>query len=213
MITDASESSGDAIKRPEKRGHRFLWWILGCCLLSVVALSVVAYSFLTLDREAATLRKQVVASTNGQWKTRVQFSAGRMTMNFVRAGFSFVDRAEMVDAKLALNSVCRASVGVYERGTKETSSWSRAQLLLDTDKAMNRRGWSRLVGVISHDDTVLIYGSARSDADDPVDICLTVANDRQLVVVSATVNPDKLSELVEKHSGNELKERLKLVQL
>jgi len=176
-------------------------------------LGLAAYSVLTLDRDVAVLRKQVMAATDTTWKTQVQLSVGRWLIGLVRTGFSFVKSKDMADAKLALSSVRQASVGVYKRESAGSDSWSRERLLVDADRAMNRRGWTRLVGVVDQKDTVLIYVPAKYDAEEPIDLCLSVVNERELVVVSATIAPEGLAELIQKHAGDELKRELKLVQL
>lgn len=191
-----------------------MWpWVLGFCLAPIVVLGAIVYSVFTLDRDAAVLRQKVVAATRADWKTKVQLSAGQLAIGLVRTGFSLVDSKEIADAKLALRAVTSASVGVYERKSKAVGAWSRQQLLVDTDEAMRRRGWVRLIGVVEQKDTVLIYGPADYEATDSIDICLSVVNERDLVVVSATIRPAELAELVEKHAGDQWPQGLKRVRL
>lgn len=213
MNTNTRDSGLGGLNQSAPKRRRVWLWVLGCCLAPFLILGAIAYSFLVLDRDVALLRKQVVAATHADWKTKVQMSVGQLTLGLVRTGLSFVDNKEMADAKLALRAVRCASVGVYERQMKSAGSWSQYQLLVDTDNAMSRRGWSRLVGVVDKKNTVLIYGPAHHVEDEAIDICLSVVNDHELVVVSATLSPAGLAELVERHLGDDLNRSLKRVPL
>jgi hypothetical protein len=197
---------------PRRRIWRWVFLGLGLCLAPFVILAVVAVSFLTLDRDAAVLRKQVMAATDNGWSTKVQLSVGRITLAAVRTGLAFVHNKDIEDAQLALSAISHASVGVYERNS-DRADWSRQQLFAGADKAMQRRHWTRLVGVADKKDTVLIYMPTDFDPDDPVEICLAVVNDRELVVVSTGVDASILAELAAKHSAGDLKERLHLAKL
>ena len=199
---------------PQLNRRRPLWpWVLGICLAPFVLVGAVAISVLTLDRDAALLRRHVMTGTNAEWQTKIQLSVGWIALGVVRTGLGFVHNKEMVDAQLALKAVKGASVGIYERKTLPDATWSREALFADTDRAMVRRGWSRLVGVADKKDTVIVYGPSRYDSGDPIEICLAVVNGRELVVVSATVDAEGLAELVEKHAGEELRRSLKLTKL
>ena len=172
-----------------------------------------ACSFLILDRDADVLRKQVMAGVHGDWQTRIQLSLGRVSIGAVRTGLAFVHNEKIADAKLALHALKTANVGVYQRNnTSKGETWSREQFFPSTDKAMGRRGWVRLVGVMDKKDTVLVYVPADFDAAGPIDVCVSVLNCRELVVVSATVDAAGLAALMEKYAGDELKQGLKLAR-
>ncbi len=190
------------------------WVLLGValCLAPFVVLGLIAASYLTLDRSAATLRKQVMAATDAGWSTKIQLSLGGLTLGVVRSGLSFVHGRDMDDARLALAAVRRASVGVYER-TAGSADWSREQLFINTDQAMAKRGWARLVGVAEHNDTVLVYVPQNLKQDEPVEICVAVVNGREIVVVSTSVDADKLGELAARHVPADVKHQLHLARL
>ncbi len=192
---------------PTPRRRKIWPWVLGLCFAPFVILAVVAASILTLDRDAAVLRQHVMAATDNGWSTKVQMSLGRITLGAVRTGLGFVHHKDIEDAQLALSAVRHASVGVYER-TPGRADWSRQQLFAEADKAMQKRNWTRLVGVADKKDMVLIYVPQDIDPDDPVEICLAVVNDKELVVVSTCVDASVLAELVAKHSADDVKNRL-----
>jgi hypothetical protein len=185
---------------------------LGLCLAPIVVLAVVVASYLTLNRDAAVLRQHVMAATNAEWNTKVQMSIGSTTLGAIRNGLSFVHDRHVVDAQQALAAIGHASVGVYERSSGP-ADWSRDQLFVDTDRAMQKRGWSRLVGVVDHKDTVLIYVPRDMKDDGPVDICVAVVSGRELVVASTSVDPAQLTDLVARHSAGDIKGHLRFAKL
>lgn len=184
---------------PSRR--RRLWlWALALVLTPVLLLGVAAASYLTLNRDAAALRKEVMAATDTKWDTKVQLSVGRISLWIVRQGLVFVPKAEVQEAREALRAVRSVSVGVYRPAQKDPT-WSRERLFNETDRTMRARGWTRLVGVADHRENVLIY--APDDAE-VGKVCLAVVTGRELVVVSAAINPDALGALVARHAGKHL---------
>ncbi|HKB56191.1 MAG TPA: hypothetical protein VKC51_01260 [Lacunisphaera sp.] len=192
---------------PRRRVWRWVLLGAGICLTPFVLLAIAAISFLTLNSDAAVLRKQVMAAADADWHTRVQLSVGGITLGVLRQGLHFVHARDIEEARLALGAVRHASVGVYER-TSGPADWSRPQLFADTDQAMGRRGWTRLVGVADNKDTVLIYVPQDMDTDGPVEMCLAVVNGRELVVVSTSVDAAMLAELVKQHIDHDGKGHL-----
>jgi len=201
---------------PSPAPRRKVWrWVLlglGLCLAPIVALAIVAASYISLDRDAAVLRKHVMAATNADWHTKVQVSIGSTTIGAIRSGLWFVHDKDIGDARQALAAIGHASVGVYERSSGATY-WSPEQLFADTDRAMQKRGWSRLVGVADKKDTVLIYVPTDMKGDGPVDVCLAVVTGRELVVASTSVDANELSDLVARHAGDEVKGHLRFAKL
>jgi hypothetical protein len=195
--------------------RRPVWrWVLlgvGICLAPFVLLAMVAASYLTLDRDVAVLRRHVMDATDAGWDTKVQMSVGRFTLGAIGQGLRFVQHEDIADARLALRAVKHASVGVYERGAGG-AHWSREQLFTETDEAMRKRGWTRMVGVADKKETVLVYIPTDMKDDGPVDICLAVVSGKELVVVSTTVDPEALGALVAKHAGDDLKGHLRLAK-
>ncbi|MDP2138532.1 MAG: hypothetical protein Q8J74_11840, partial [Candidatus Didemnitutus sp.] len=165
-------------------------------------------SYVTLDRDAAVLRQHVMTASGAAWDTKIQISVGRATLGPVRAGLHLVDHEHVADARLALGAVRHASIGVYELASGNVQV-SRQQLLTETDQAMRQRGWSRLLSVAEQRESVLIYVADDSASDGPLELCLAVLTERELVVVSARVNPDELGELVERHAGKELRKNFR----
>jgi hypothetical protein len=196
------------------RRHVWRWVLLGVslCLAPFVVFGMVAYSYLSLDRDVAVLRRHVMDATDAHWSPKIQVSLGRITLATIGQGLRFVHHKDIADARLALGAVRQASVGVYER-TTGGADWSRAQLFGETDRAMQQRGWTRLVGVVDHKETVLIYVSDDMKEDGPVELCLAVVTDREMVVASTTVDAGVLGELVARHTGEDVKGHLHFTKL
>lgn len=192
--------------------RRRLWpWVLGFCLAPFVVLGLAAVSYLTLDRDAAALRQHVMAASRSDWSTKVQVSVGRLTLGCVRTGLRFAECKDITDVRLALAGVKSASVGVYER-QGPAGELSREAFFVATDTAMQKRGWTRLVGVAEKREAVLIYVPENASGR-MIDVCLAVIDGKDLVVVSSTVDGDALAELVERKAGPELRRSLKISRL
>lgn len=195
---------------PAPRRQVWRWVLLGAglCLTPFVLLAVAVISYVTLDREVRVLRNHVMDATDSTWNTKVQMSVGRLTLGAIGQGLRFVDHKDMADARLALRSVKHASVGVYERRSGG-QDWSRERLFTATDRAMQKRGWTRMVGVAEKKETVLIYMQDDLGEDGPFEICIAVVNDKEMVVCSTTVDAEALGELVARHTGDDVKRHLR----
>jgi hypothetical protein len=64
---------------------------------------------------------------------------------------------------------------------------------------MQRRGWSRLVGVTEDSETVMIYTSNDVDPGSGIELCLAVLDGNDLVVVSTKIDAGALADLAEAH--------------
>ncbi len=196
------------VAKSERRLAR--WIILGLVLLitPVVMVGVGVASLFRLNRDAAFLRREVMAATNAEWNTKVQVSAGWCTLTAARTIMGFVGHEHQEEARLALSAVRRASVGVYER-VGRTGELSAEHVIAGVDRKMKDRGWSRMVGVFDYDETVLVYASDDLDSGDHMELCVAVVDGDDLVVVSAKVEASKLVELVEKQlPKGKLREKL-----
>lgn len=185
-----------------RRRRRWPWVLAAFLLTPPAVLAVMAASFLTLDREAAALRSEVMASSDHDWNTKLQLSVGRVTLGCLRLGLLFVPHPKMAEARDALAIVQSVSVGIYRPAAARTT-WSRARLFNEADRAMAARGWTRLVGVAETRENVLVYVPA--DDDELRGVCVAVATPRELVVVTANLDPEALVDFVARHAGRHLR--------
>lgn len=185
------------VAKAERRLAR--WLLLGLLLFitPVVLVGIGVASLFRLNRDAALLKREVMAATEARWNTKVQVSAGWCTLTAARTVLRFIDDKNVEDARLALAAVRHASVGVYEQ--TGDGGWSRGQLVSRTDDRMRGRGWSRLAGITQENEAVLIYTKDAAEDDDRLELCVAVVDGRELVVVSTKVDADRLFRLAEKH--------------
>lgn len=185
------------VAKSERRLAR--WLLLGLLLFitPVVLVGIGVASLFRLNRDAALLKREVMAATEARWNTKVQVSAGWCTLTAARTILRFIDDKNVEDARLALSAVRHASVGVYEQ--TGDGGWSRGQLVSRTDDRMRGRGWSRLAGITQENEAVLIYTKDSAEDDDRLELCVAVVDGRELVVVSTKVDADRLFRLAEKH--------------
>lgn len=175
--------------------RRSIWrWIALGLGLSVLIVALAVVNFLTLSRDAAALRQELFTSLNTSASPKVQINVGPGLMTLARVVVGMIDEVPP-EARQALRAVRSASVGVYSlRQPVEASR--RPGMILAADALMNRRHWSRVVGVADRDDTVLIYMPEKSPRFGPERICVAVCDGDQIVIVSAAVEPDLLVELL-----------------
>lgn len=186
---------------PVRSERRLARWILVTLLLLITPIALVGVgvaSLFGLNRDAALLKREVMAASDSDWNTTVQVNVGWCTLTAARTVLRFVDAPNVDEARLALAAVRRASVGVYQR-IGRARDWSRDQLITRTDERMTRRGWSRLVGVLDDDATVLVYASDEIDSGGKIDLCLAVIDGEEMVIVSTRVDAGALVELAGRH--------------
>ncbi len=187
-----------AVAKSERRLAR---WIILAFLVMVTPVVVVALgvaSMFRLNGEAALLRQEVMAASDSEWSTKVQVSAGWCALTTVRTILQVVEHEHRAEAQLALAAVRRASVGVYER-VGRAGEMSAGRMVTEIDRKMQKRGWSRLVGVLERNETVLVYTSDELGAGDKLEICVAVLDGDEMVIVSTKVDADKLYELASRH--------------
>ncbi len=181
--------------------RRLARWIILALLIMVTPVLVVALgvaSMFRLSSEAAMLRKEVMAASGSEWSTKVQVSAGWCALTTARTILRAVEHEHQAEARLALAAVRRASVGVYER-VGRAGEMSAGRIVTELDRKMQKRGWSRLVGVMERHETVLVYASDEVGAGGKLEVCVAVLDGNEMVIVSTKLDADKLLELASKH--------------
>lgn len=153
-----------------------------------------AINVVTLNRDARLMRNEILSTIEGHSHTQVQLSVGPTILSGVRLGLAFSDQIPR-EAKLAVNAVRSASVGVYEL-SEDAGETLRAKMFVATDQVMRRRGWTRVVVVNSDGNTVLIYMPENATDHGRQRVCLAVCERDKLVIVSATADTASLVDLV-----------------
>jgi hypothetical protein len=180
---------------PVVRSRRIWRWLLAGAGLCFAASALAVYNFVTPTREAMTLREELISALphSAHTRTQVQVTVGPVLLGTVRAVASLIDDVP-AEARLALRAVRKASVGVYElAGGLEADG--RARMVSAADDVMQRRGWTRVVGVNDKENLVLVYVPERDPSGSSERVCVAVCNDEYLVVVSGTISLAPLVEL------------------
>lgn len=186
-----------------RRSRAWIWVALGfmgVLLLVPLTLAVMVWSALHTGRDATALRLAAARASDVRWERTVEFSAGTWLFSLARFGLGFASIDQ--EARLALRSVERAEVAVFEPRPGSATPINRAAILTEADAVMTRRGWDRLVGVVDSDQTVAVYVPARSGGERQLDACILVVNQENLVVVSARTDLAPLLELLERQNPN-----------
>jgi hypothetical protein len=184
--------------RPSRRLWRILFWLgVGGAACAATTL-IVALDSLGLSRDAAVLRRELTAVTGKPATTCVQLDVGPAILGTVRFGIHWVHSIPD-EAREALAIVRSASVGVYQMKQDVRAAAGRAVDSIDV--VMHRRGWTRAVGVVNAQSTVVVYLPENASTDGPESVCFAVCDGNDLVVGSATLNPERLVKFVQKMQG------------
>jgi len=161
-----------------------------CLALLVLLLSATGCT--RLDRDTRALRDSLTKASGSEWQEQVEISAGFFTVGLVKTIVAFTDAPP--EARTALSALRGADVGVYRlEGTAgEPASLS---FLPTADRAMASQGWERVVGVENRHDHVAIYTPEKVRSPKDMRFCVAVMQERQLVLVKVTGNPEPLMRL------------------
>jgi hypothetical protein len=175
------------IARRFKKRYVFIAAVLVLFCLS--ARAVTGYFF--LGSASSALRNTVKARAGGCEK-KFAVRLGWITTGLIRYGSSFVHLPP--EPRLIIDTLHRLEVGVYKlpSGGEDIQ---RAQILTDTDAAMTKRGWDRIVGVVHQEQVVAIYAPHRGLSGSNIECAVLVLNGRDMVVAAGQANPAPLLEL------------------
>ena len=150
-----------------------------------------------VSSDVGALRDSVMKSAAAQWDEKIEIGVGPITLYLARAGLAFVDLDP--EARTALHAVRGAEVGVYKM-REGHEQLKRAVILSAADKAMARRGWDRIVGVMNQGEFVAIYVRHDVRSTRNVRVCLLTLSGEGMVVASARSNLEPLVEMAFKRA-------------
>lgn len=182
-----------------RKGLRWWQWLLAIGGAGFALLITAAVNVVTLTRDAAALRNEIVASLESGSTTTVQVSAGPLLLSLVRGGMHFVDDVPE-EARAALQAVRKASVGVYTIDAGEHSRRAE-EIFASAETTMARRGWTRVVAVNDGDTQVLVFAPVNSEWTGTQKVCVAVCDEDKLIVVSGTIRPEPLMEIARRRGG------------
>jgi hypothetical protein len=114
---------------------------------------------------------------------KIELALGRLTFSAANFGLSFVQSQDIPpEARMLLNSVKGAEVSVhqFDRGSGDLS-----KILAAADRALEKRGCERLVGVINDRNLVAVYVPRKMRSAKDIRFSVLILNDENLVCASA----------------------------
>jgi len=169
-----------------------LFWIF--CAWTVVGM-------FRLGSDAAALRSAVTEVLPEVSQDVVTLRAGGLLTGGVRLAASFFPLPE--EARAGINTLHGAEVGVYKL-SPTTQCADTSMVFARADKVMQKRGWTRMVGVAESKNLVMIYVPRKMSSARRVKCCVLVREGEDLVVVAARADLVPLLELGQKHWEREL---------
>lgn len=159
--------------------------ILGCLPLGLTGCFKVS-------RDVDSLRQSVMQVIPSGWHEEIEIGVGGWVFALARGGSALLELDP--DIRAALEVVRSADVGVY-KFQGNSKNLNAGKILKSADDAMTKRGWERVVGVVSPGEVVAIYLPKDMNSSRLVRFCVLVLDDRQMVIASACSNLEPLLTL------------------
>jgi hypothetical protein len=175
--------------------------VVGGTLGLALTLAIVGITgFFRLSSETAALRDCFLDGMPGQWNKTIALRVGGFTTGLVRAGLRFVEMEP--EARQALEAVRGGEVGIYNL-EREPARIDQAKVIARADRAMQRRGWTRVVGVCHDRELVAVYLPNKVSSR-RLKCCVLVFEGKQLIVAEAAGNLEPILSIASKHLEQEL---------
>jgi hypothetical protein len=185
---------GEHSAGPSSRGLIAVTLLLGGFAILVFACVTGITGYFRLSSDAGALSSSVMRSIPGQWEKKIALRVGPFTTALARAGAGLFSLPP--EARNGLSAVQGAEVGIYELASLEQATPLRLSAFREADRAMERRGWVRTVGVLHDQELVAVYFPRAKMSSRSIRCCVLVFQGRQLIVAGVRGNLDPLMELV-----------------
>lgn len=163
------------------------------CFVTFALVAFAVYRTVTVGSDLRSARNAVLRDAHLRFTHRIEATARPWLVSAARFGLGFAPLDP--DARLAIQSIRGAEVGVYEL-TARPNEPDRRDLFKSLNVRMEERGWTRTVAVYDRDDMVMVYTPAKELSASKVEAFVIVLNDRQLVMVSGKGNLEPIVDLV-----------------
>lgn len=174
--------------------RRLFPWCLLFCAAFVLVLAAALWNLLTPSRSVRVAREALGGGATRS--TVVQFDAGYVSTWWIRQGVSLA-RGLPEEARLAVSSLRGASVGVYHLGPTTLESPSSPVSFAEADEALAGLGYVRTVNVRGARGERVAVWLACPESGGRVKACVAVRKEKELVVVSAELDGESLSTLID----------------
>jgi len=129
--------------------------VLAALLTAPIAVALGIASYFWLSSDADALRDSFLSSVDGGCKRRFVLNVGGLHDWLARFGLGFIKHLPP-EAHMAASSVRGGEVAIY-RLAEGIQALDQGRIIANADKAMNKRGMQRLVGVSADSDLVAVY--------------------------------------------------------
>ena len=180
---------------PRDRVERFFRWVGGALLVCLLLLALVVYGatgYFRLSSEMAGLRDGLQAASGREWQRMIALNVGGFTFGAARAGLSFVKMED--EARVALETIQACEVGIYQTAA-DTGSVDHPEMLAAADKAMQKKGWERVVGVIADNNLVAVYVPTKLSSTSRMKCSVLVCEGQRMILASTRANLDPVIKL------------------
>lgn len=176
----------------------WLWFLLvpialvAALILSLATVAMGVVRAFGLGSDSAALRDGLIKSRAASWSRQVEVGVGTLPVALARTALGFAPLEPEI--RSALKAFHGGEVGVYQR--QDTNGrLNQSKLLEAADATMIRRGWDRAVGVRNPGELVAVYVPRDVKSPRNLRVCVVVANQEQLIIVSARSNLEPILEL------------------
>ena len=111
---------------------------------------------------------------------KIELGVGYFTVGLAKLGTRFVDLPP--EARMILGSVKGVECSVYDLQGRKANL---AQVLIEADLAMNKRGCERIVGVLDNEQLIAVYVPRNTSSHRKMSISVLVLTDRELICATA----------------------------
>lgn len=167
-------------------------------LVLTLALAVVLTACSKTGSDFSSMQSAVVQESGCDWARQIRFGVPGVLFSVARAGLSFVEIEP--EARAALQTLRGLRVALYERAS---GTPDRTAMMVAADRAMQARGWSRVVGVLDRQEMVAVFAPDTLQQTRDLEVCVVVFDGNQLVFASGRANPAPLTELALRHFAAE----------
>jgi hypothetical protein len=136
-------------------------------------------------------------SPSAEWEKQVELGVGRITLAVAQIGGAVASRYVDIppEARIILNSAKGVNASVYQLRGGDLKGMQPQKVLAQADKNMEKRGWYRLVGVVSERELVAVYVPEGADLARDAEVAVLVLNNRDLVCAGARTDIRPLYKL------------------
>lgn len=176
---------------PRRRRPGIVWSLVG---VSIAVPALLIYSVVrcfSLGADGAALRGAVLESPRQAFQPQVELRLGWLPLGLLRQGLRLADPEPA--ARVALESIRRVEVGVYELGDAGASV-DASEVLAAGDRALRPLNWERAVGVLHEGAIVGVYSRETANDPDALEFCVLVRRENHLVLAAVGCRSGPLLE-------------------